>query len=67
MSLANQPQSLQPMAPNVQNPNVPMQQGWWAPPPPAHRAGQLYGEPDRGAAAQPGIAWRQNVPKSRGF
>ncbi|CAN6681817.1 unnamed protein product [Malus baccata var. baccata] len=67
MSLANQPQSLQPMAPNVQNSNVPMQQGWWAPPPPAQRAGQFYGEPDRGTAAQPGIAWRQNVPKSRGF
>ncbi|XP_048436382.1 uncharacterized protein LOC103966002 isoform X2 [Pyrus x bretschneideri] len=67
IGLAHQQESLQPMAPNLQNPNLPVQQGWWAPPPPAQGDGQFYGEPDRGMAAQPGIAWRQNVARSREF
>ncbi|CAN6721196.1 unnamed protein product [Malus baccata var. baccata] len=67
IGLAHQQESLQPMAPNLQNPNLPVQQGWWAPPPPAQGAGQFYGKPDRGMAAQPGIAWRQNVARSREF
>ncbi|XP_068313942.1 uncharacterized protein [Pyrus communis] len=67
IGLAHQQESLQPMAPNLQNPNLPVQQGWWAPPPPAPGDGQFYGEPDRGMVAQPGIAWRQNVARSREF
>ncbi|VVA33068.1 PREDICTED: PHD finger [Prunus dulcis] len=75
-------QSLQPtmnVAPNLQNPNLSWQQSpSWAPPAQGGgrhasnlscqpEAGQFYGEPDRGAAAQSGLAWRPNAPKSRGF
>ncbi|KAL6215184.1 hypothetical protein ACLB2K_014615 [Fragaria x ananassa] len=72
--------SLQPQvhASGLPTSNPYWQQGnQWAPPPqsggmwPTNAAqpesGQFYGEPDRGTAGQPGIEWRQNAPRSRGF
>ncbi|XP_062023504.1 uncharacterized protein LOC133739729 [Rosa rugosa] len=74
------PQPQMHVASGLQTPSPYWQQGnQWAPPPPQSggvwatnvacqpESGQFYGEPDRGTAGQPGIAWRQNAPRSRGF
>lgn len=75
-------QSLQPpMNASISSENPALwqqQQGtWWVPPAqgglrPSNigcqpDVGQLYGESGRGTVGQPGMAWQQNAPKSRGF
>ncbi|XP_050366271.1 uncharacterized protein LOC126784806 [Argentina anserina] len=67
------------VAPGLPTSNPYWQQGnQWVPPPQSvgvwatnvpsqPESGQFYGEPDRGTADQPGLAWRQNAPRSRGF
>ncbi|GAV74845.1 TFIIS_M domain-containing protein/SPOC domain-containing protein [Cephalotus follicularis] len=57
------------MANHAQQPPVSVMQGqhqgsWWAPP---HQpGGQFYASPGLGAV-RPGLSWRQDAPKSRGF